>query len=119
MFATAPLPQAIEFTVLLNDLVAGHVRRRGLFLWPFVANGAPAAHKEFGFHVKMDRTSGGRLPKAKSDAAIVSEAPEESSRTAKPPLHHFNDKADVCARGDIRDKYRDNLRSIRADCCRL
>jgi uncharacterized protein (DUF1330 family) len=87
--------------------------------WQAAHNGAPAAHKEFGFHVKMDRTSGGRLPKAKSDAAIVSEAPEESSRTAKPPLHHFNDKADVCARGDIRDKYRDNLRSIRADCCRL
>jgi hypothetical protein len=37
------------------------------FSGPFVANGAPASDKEFEFHVKMDRTSGGQLPKAKSD----------------------------------------------------
>jgi len=67
LFATAPLPQAIEFPDLLSDLVAGHVRRRGLFLWPFVASGVPAAGQEFGFLVKIDRTGGGQLPKAKSD----------------------------------------------------
>ena len=69
LFATAPLPQAIEFPDLLGDLVAGHVRRRGLFLWPFVGNGGSGADPDhaFGFLVKMDRTGGGQLPAAKSD----------------------------------------------------
>ena len=69
LFATAPLPQAIEFPDLLGDLVAGHVRRRGLFLWPFNGNGGSGANPDhaFGFLVKMDRTGGGQLPAAKSD----------------------------------------------------
>ncbi|WP_315827142.1 hypothetical protein [Bradyrhizobium sp. SZCCHNG3015] len=69
LFATAPLPQAIEFPDLLGDLVAGHVRRRGLFLWPFVSNGVSGTDPDhaFGFLVKMDRTGGGQLPAAKTD----------------------------------------------------
>ncbi len=67
LFATAPLPQAIEFPDLVNDLVAGHVRRRELFLWPFAANRAPATDEKFAFLVKVDRTGGGQLPSSKSD----------------------------------------------------
>ncbi|WP_246297595.1 hypothetical protein [Tardiphaga robiniae] len=69
LFATAPLPQKIEFPDLLNDLVAGHVRRRGLFLWPFAGNGPAGADSDhaFGFLIKVDRTGGGQLPAAKAD----------------------------------------------------
>lgn len=69
LFATAPLPQAIEYPDLLSDLVAGHVRRRGMFLWPFAGNGPAGADSghAFGFLVKVDRTGGGQLPSAKAD----------------------------------------------------
>jgi hypothetical protein len=69
LFATAPLPQKVEFPDLLKDLVAGHVRRRGLFLWPFACNGPAGADADhaFGFLVKVDRTGGGQLPAAKAD----------------------------------------------------
>jgi hypothetical protein len=72
LFATAPLPQAIEFPDLLNDLMAGHVRRRGLFLWPVKSalpapGGARNATAPFAFLVKVDRTGGGQLPDSKTD----------------------------------------------------
>lgn len=77
LFATAPLPQKIEFPDLYNDLVAGHVRRRGLFLWPLrippvAAPAAPAAappppRPPFAFLVKVDRTGGGQLPDSNAD----------------------------------------------------
>ncbi|WP_316189800.1 hypothetical protein [Bradyrhizobium sp. SZCCHNS1054] len=68
LFATAPLPQAIEFPDLLGDLVLGHVRRRGLFLWPFATNIAPRGDgPNFGYLVKVDRTGGGQLPRQQSD----------------------------------------------------
>jgi hypothetical protein len=67
LFATAPLPQAIEFPDLLDDLVAGHVRRRRLFLWPVATNVAPDPDEQFAYLVKVDRTGGGQLPRQKSD----------------------------------------------------
>ncbi|MGJ4912966.1 hypothetical protein [Bradyrhizobium oligotrophicum] len=67
LFATAPLPQAIDFPDLLGDLYAGHVRRRGIFLWPLATNDAPEAGKEFSYLVKVDRTGGGQLPGRRED----------------------------------------------------
>jgi len=67
LFATAPLPQKIDFPDLLNDLVAGHVRRRALFLWPFVTSDVPPPAKPFGYLVKLDRTGAGQLPETRSD----------------------------------------------------
>ena len=69
LFATAPLPQKIDFPDLLNDLVAGHVRRRALFLWPFVTSQAPPAATPFGYLVKVDRTGGGQQPESRDDFA--------------------------------------------------
>jgi hypothetical protein len=70
LFATAPLPQAIDFPDLLNDLVAGHVRRRGFFLWPFATNDAPKAGEEYSYLVKVDRTGGGQLPRKRQDFQV-------------------------------------------------
>jgi hypothetical protein len=68
LFATAPLPQAIEFPDLLGDLILGHVRRRGLFLWPVATSIAPLLESDnFAYLVKVDRTGGGQLPRQKSD----------------------------------------------------
>ncbi len=67
LFATAPLPQAIDFPDLLTDLIAGHVRRRGLFLWPFVASRPPATAAPFAALIKADRTGGGQQPDSRSD----------------------------------------------------
>lgn len=69
LFATAPLPQTIDFPDLLGDLIAGHVRRRGLFLWPFVSSHPPAADMPFASLVKADRTGGGQQPDSRSDFA--------------------------------------------------
>lgn len=71
LFATAPLPQRIEFPDLFHDLVAGHVRRRGLFLWPFTVTKSPAAKEPFAFLVKVDRTGGGQVPDKKDDFELV------------------------------------------------
>ncbi|UGY02528.1 hypothetical protein [Bradyrhizobium quebecense] len=70
LFATAPLPQAIDFPDLLNDLYAGHVRRRGFFLWPLTANDAPEAGKQYSYLVKVDRTGGGQLPSKHEDFQV-------------------------------------------------
>ncbi|UVK55361.1 hypothetical protein DBIPINDM_001869 [Mesorhizobium sp. AR02] len=67
LFATAPLPQVIDFPQLLEDLIAGHVRRRGLFLWRFVSSYLPAAATPFASLVKADRTGGGQQPDSRSD----------------------------------------------------
>lgn len=67
LFATAPLPQRIEFPDLFNDLVAGHVRRRGLFLWSFAAPRKPVPGEYFAYLVKFDRTGGAQLPSRLED----------------------------------------------------
>jgi len=69
LFATAPLPQKIDFPDVLNDLVAGHVRRRALFLWPFIASNVPP-ETPFGYLVKVDRTGGGQMPESRKEFAI-------------------------------------------------
>jgi hypothetical protein len=66
LFATAPMPKVIEFPDLLHDLVAGHVRRRGQFLWSFMANNFPA-NAPFAYLVKVDRAGGGQLPAKQAD----------------------------------------------------
>ncbi|MBH8609973.1 hypothetical protein I4N56_002700, partial [Pseudomonas mohnii] len=69
LFATAPLPQIIDFPDLLKDLIAGHVRRRGLFLWQFMSSNPPAEGQPFASLVKIDRTGGGQQPDGLSDFA--------------------------------------------------
>ncbi len=72
LYATAPLPQTVDFPHLIEDLMAGHVRRRGLFLWPFGATVAPANRTDpFAYLVKLDRTGGGQLPSSKDDFAAL------------------------------------------------
>ncbi|WP_321917810.1 hypothetical protein [Paraburkholderia sp. J11-2] len=67
LFATAPLPQVIDFPDLLQDLKAGHVRRRALFLWRFTCLKPPKPNDPFAFLVKIDRTGGGQLPDVRKD----------------------------------------------------
>ncbi len=67
LFATAPLPQSIEFPELLADLMAGHVRRRALFLWPFATSRLPDPGAPYAYLVKVDRTGGGQLPDSRAD----------------------------------------------------
>lgn len=65
LFATAPLPQRIEFPdarQLLIDLARGYVRRRAIFEWTFVPRGAATAVQEC-LIVKLDRTGGGQIGK--------------------------------------------------------
>jgi hypothetical protein len=69
LFATAPLPQVIDFPNLFGDLKVGHVRRRGLFFWRFVCLDAPTDASRFAFLVKMDRTGGGQTPDSEADCA--------------------------------------------------
>lgn len=70
LFATAPLPQKIDLLDLLNDLVEGHVRRRALFLWPFVTSYSPPDQLPFGYVVKIDRTGGAQQPESRADFVI-------------------------------------------------
>lgn len=67
LFATAPLPQIVEFQDLAGDLAKGLVRRRALFVWPFCPRTAPADGKPYGALVKFDRTGGGQLPNVEAD----------------------------------------------------
>jgi hypothetical protein len=67
LFASAPLPQQIEFPDLLADLVRGHVRRRALFVWRFAPRTPLSANQPCAGLVKFDRTGGGQIPSARED----------------------------------------------------
>jgi hypothetical protein len=67
LFATAPLPQIVEFQDLTGDLARGLVRRRALFVWPFCPRTTPDAGKPYGALVKIDRAGGGQLPQNEGD----------------------------------------------------
>lgn len=67
LFATAPLPQIVEFQDLAGDLAKGLVRRRALFVWPFCPRTTPDAGKPYGALVKIDRAGGGQLPQNEAD----------------------------------------------------
>ena len=67
LFATAPLPQIVEFQDLAGDLAKGLVRRRALFVWPFCPRTAPGEGKPYGALVKFDRAGGGQLPQNEGD----------------------------------------------------
>ncbi|MGY4473692.1 hypothetical protein [Bradyrhizobium sp. USDA 3364] len=58
LFATAPMPDVIEFPDLLNDLAQGHVRRRALFNWNFLS----ASPLRCASLAKFDRTGAAQLP---------------------------------------------------------
>lgn len=73
LFATAPLPQTIDFPNLLKDLVDGHVRRRALFMWSFVSLNAPSNMVPFGYLLKFDRSGGGQLPDSWEEFAMIFE----------------------------------------------
>ena len=62
LFASAPQPSIVEFPELVADLVRGHVRRKAMFVWPFVPrNPITPGHASAGL-VKIDRTGGGQIP---------------------------------------------------------
>ena len=68
LFATAPLPQLIEYPNLLADLARGDVRRRGFFVWRYVPRELPAENrKHYATVIKFDRTGGGQLPDRRED----------------------------------------------------
>lgn len=62
LFASAPQASLIEFPDLLSDLVRGHVRRRALFVWPFVPRAPILPGERKAGLVKVDRTGGGQIP---------------------------------------------------------
>lgn len=66
LFASAPQASLIEFLDLIADLVRGHVRRRALFVWPFVPRTPILPGERKTGLVKIDRTGGGQIPE-KSD----------------------------------------------------
>jgi hypothetical protein len=65
LFATAPMPTMIDFPNLKGDLIAGHVRRRGLFLWPLALSGT--SQDLAAFLLKYDRQGGGQVPNTRQD----------------------------------------------------
>ena len=67
LFASAPLPQVVEFPDLLGDLAKGHVGRRGLFVWQFVPRSMPRDEDPFAALIKIDRTGGGQTPDSIAD----------------------------------------------------
>ncbi|OMQ39325.1 hypothetical protein [Pseudomonas putida] len=62
LFASAPQASLIEFPDLIADLVRGHVRRRALFVWPFVPRTPILPGERKAGLVKIDRTGGGQIP---------------------------------------------------------
>jgi hypothetical protein len=69
LFASAPLPDVIEFPDLLADLALGRVRRRALFQWR-CPEAARLAEMSL---VKYDRTGGGQLPDSEEDFQPIEE----------------------------------------------
>ena len=67
LFATAPMPDVIEFPDLANDLAQGHVRRRALFVWSF----ASASALKYASLVKLDRTGAAQSPDGMADFQSV------------------------------------------------
>ena len=63
LFATAPMPDVIEFPMLAGDLAQGHVRRRALFIWSF----ASASPLRLASLIKLDYTGAAQTPDAISD----------------------------------------------------
>ena len=63
LYASAPMPQAIEMPDLRADLARGIVTRRGLFLWKFLSS-AGETHAAL---IKIDRSGGGQLLDAFED----------------------------------------------------
>lgn len=62
LFASAPLPQFVEYPDLTGDLARGMVRRRGLFVWQFIPRARLAGGEETAAIIKIDRTGGGQSP---------------------------------------------------------
>lgn len=62
LFASAPLPQFVEYPDLTGDLARGMVRRRGLFVWQFIPRARLATGERAATLIKIDRTGGGQVP---------------------------------------------------------
>ena len=69
-YASAPMPQALEFADLIGDLAAGVVRRRGLFLWRFCTEGVEPGDRAVAL-VKVDRAGGGQLVDSAEDLSAL------------------------------------------------
>ena len=67
LFASAPLPQVVEYPDLTGDLARGMVRRRGLFIWQFVPRTRLGSNEKAAALIKIDRTGGGQLPDTLED----------------------------------------------------
>lgn len=67
LFASAPLPQIVEYPDLTGDLAQGMVRRRGLFIWRFVPRMQLEAGERAAALIKIDKTGGGQLPDTLDD----------------------------------------------------
>ena len=70
--ASGPTCEIVEYPALEADLMAGYVRRRGLFVWRFTPDEQPY-FDQFGYLVKIDRSGAGQLPAELADfeAAIA------------------------------------------------
>ncbi|WP_413746562.1 hypothetical protein [Synechococcus sp. MIT S9507] len=61
LHAPGPMPRRVEFPDFLGDLLCGHIRRRGLFIWHEV-DFAPADGTRHATLIKFDRSGSGQLP---------------------------------------------------------
>jgi hypothetical protein len=67
LHAPGPMPRRMEFPDFLGDLLAGHVRRRALFIWHEVDFAPPDGTTRHATLVKFDRSGGGQMPMDPSD----------------------------------------------------
>ncbi|MGY0780613.1 hypothetical protein ACW7BC_22220 [Azospirillum argentinense] len=72
LFATAPLPSAIGYPALLDDLARGLVRRRAHFQWHHPEEAPPQSPIRATL-IKIDRSGGGQLPQATHDLRPLQE----------------------------------------------
>jgi hypothetical protein len=63
LHAAGPIPQLIEFPNLLDDLAAGHVRRKGLFVWSWTE----VKQRRLITLIKMDRSGAAQIPVTVND----------------------------------------------------
>lgn len=84
--ASGPTPEIVEYPALEADIMAGYVRRRGLFVWAFAPD-EQAYFDRFGYLVKIDRSGAGQLPAMLEDfePAIALPPPVSKVRLAPGP----------------------------------
>lgn len=82
--ASGPTCEIVEYPALETDLMAGYVRRRGLFVWRFAPDERPYFDR-FGYLVKIDRSGAGQLPAELADFEAAIALPSFDSKARRLP----------------------------------